>query len=291
MFSGSLVALITPMDSRGELDESALRALVQLHIDNHTQGLVPVGTTGESSTLSLNEHYKVVEVVIDEAGGKIPVIAGCGSNSTTTAIELHEHANQAGADAALHVTGYYNRPNQEGIYRHFEAISNTNALPIIVYNIPPRAVVEISVETLARLARLPSVVGVKDSTQDLARPSLERQRIDKPFSYLSGEDMTTIAYNACGGAGCISVTANVVPSLCSAMQQACINNDFVAARRIQDSLMPLHTALFQEPNPAGIKYACSRLNLCTDVVRLPMVQLEPVARDRIDNALSALGLL
>lgn len=290
MFSGSLVALITPFDTQGNIDESAIRALVRWHVEKQTKALVPVGTTGESSTLSMDEHRRVVEIVVDEAAGTIPVVAGCGSNSTSTAIQLHEHAHQAGADGSLHVTGYYNRPSQEGVYRHFEAISKVNTLPIVVYNIPPRALVEISVETLARLAQLPSIVGVKDSTQNLARPSLERQFINKAFSYLSGEDMTTVAYNACGGMGCISVTANVAPAQCSAMQQACINNDFLEARRIQDSLMPLHAALFLEPSPAGIKYACSRLSLCTETVRLPMVPLEQTTRDQIDNALSGLGL-
>ncbi|MFK7855529.1 MAG: 4-hydroxy-tetrahydrodipicolinate synthase [Granulosicoccus sp.] len=291
MFAGSLVALITPMDSNGKLDEAALRSLVHWHLDNNTDGIVPVGTTGEASTLSMAEHCRVVELVVEEAQGRIPVLAGCGSNNTAAAIALHEHANRAGATAALHVTAYYNRPSQEGIYRHFEAISKSNDLPIIVYNIPARAIVDISVETMIRLAELPSVAGVKDATQNLTRPSLERLQIDKPFSYLSGEDMTAVAYNACGGMGCISVTANVAPALCAAMQQACADADFVTARQIQDRLMPLHSALFIEPSPAGIKYACSRLKLCEETPRLPILPLGRRTRLQIDNALSALELI
>lgn len=291
MFAGSLVALITPMDTNGKLDEAALRALVHWHIDNKTNAIVPVGTTGESSTLTMDEHRRVVELVVEEAQGRIPVLAGCGSNNTAAAISLHEYAYDAGATAALHVTAYYNRPSQEGIYRHFEAISQSNTLPIIVYNIPARALVDISVDTMTRLAELPSVAGVKDSTQNLTRPSLERLRIDKPFSYLSGEDMSAVAYNACGGMGCISVTANVAPALCAAMQRACANGDFVKARQIQDRLMPLHSALFIEPSPAGIKYACSQLKLCGETLRLPMLPLGRQTRLQIDNALSTLELI
>lgn len=291
MFAGSLVALITPMDSNGKLDEAALRALVHWHIDNNTDGIVPVGTTGEASTLTMAEHRRVVELVVEEAQGRIPVLAGCGSNNTAAAIALHEHAYGAGATAALHVTAYYNRPSQEGIYRHFEAVSHSNDLPIIVYNIPARAIVDISVDTMIRLAQLPNVAGVKDATQNLARPSLERLQIDKPFSFLSGEDMTAVAYNACGGMGCISVTANVAPALCATMQQACADADFVTARQIQDRLMPLHSALFIEPSPAGIKYACSRLKLCGETPRLPMLPLGRQSRLQIDNALGALELI
>ncbi len=291
MFAGSYVALITPMTTSGKLDEFALRRLVAWHIQNGTDGLVPAGTTGESPVLSGKEHRKVIRIVVEEARGKIPVIAGCGSNSTAEALAFHDYAHKIGADGALHVTGYYNRPSQEGIFRHFEVLSHGNALPIIVYNIPARAVVDISPDTMARLAALPTVVGVKDATTDLARPAMERQRIQKDFSHLSGEDGTAVAYNAAGGNGCISVTANIAPTLCASMQKACADNDFLSARKIQDRLMPLHEALFVEPSPAGIKYACSRLGLCSEVLRLPMVGLQDSTRLKIDNALQGLSLV
>ncbi|ASJ74060.1 4-hydroxy-tetrahydrodipicolinate synthase [Granulosicoccus antarcticus] len=291
MFAGSYVALITPMNANGELDELALRKLVAWHIQNGTDGLVPVGTTGESPVLSAKEHRKIVRLVVKEAAGRIPVVAGCGSNNTSEALKFHDYAHKVGADGALHVTGYYNRPSQEGLFRHFEVLSKSNELPIIVYNIPARAIVDISADTMARLATLPTVVGVKDATTDLARPAVERQLITKPFSWLSGEDGTAVAYNAAGGNGCISVTANVAPALCASMHKACADNDFHTARDIQNSLMPLHQSLFLEPSPAGIKYACSRLGLCTDTVRLPIVTLQDSTKEKIDLALQSLNLL
>lgn len=291
MFEGSYVAMITPMTASGLVDEDALQNLVQWHIDQGAHGLVPVGTTGESPVLTKEEHFKIVALVVEAADGRIPVIAGCGSNNTAEALNFHSHAHAVGADAALHVTGYYNRPSQEGIYRHFESLSNTNDLPIVVYNIPPRAIVDISIDTMQRLSELPSVIGVKDATQDLARPCQEQLCIKEPFTYFSGEDATAVAYNAAGGNGCISVTANVVPSLCAKMQKACLSGDFRVAMDIQRQLMPLHLALFQEPSPAGIKYACSCIGLCTDTVRLPMMRLQQSTMDSIKTALNELTTL
>lgn len=285
MFSGSLVALITPMTSSGSVDFDALKKLVHWHIDSGTHGLVPVGTTGEASTLTKDEHQRVLKVVVDEVGGRIPVIAGCGSNNTMEAIRLHEYAHSIGASGALHVTAYYNKPSQEGIFRHFQALDKTNDLPIVVYNIPARAVVDISASTMARISELDSVVGVKDATNDLARPYLERMAMSGPFCQLSGEDGTALAYNVSGGVGCISVTANVVPALCAAMQNASMSKNFVTAMGIQEVLSPLHEALFLEPSPAGVKYACSTLKLCEDYVRLPIIGISKDTQLKIDAAM------
>ncbi len=290
MFEGSNVALITPMTVNGEVDSEALARLVGWHIDAGSDGLVPAGTTGESPVLTADEQRRVVETVVREARGRVPVIAGCGSNNTAQALAFHRHAFEVGADAALHVTGYYNRPSQEGLYRHFETLAGENALPIIVYNIPARAVVDIEVETMVRLSRLPSIAGVKDATRDLNRPVLERLGIDKPFAWLSGEDGTAVAYNAAGGVGCISTSANVAAGQCAAIQRACGANDFATAAKIQQRLMPLHQALFMEPSPAGVKYACARLGLCGETVRLPMVPLQRETKYRIDEAMDALEL-
>lgn len=290
MFEGSFVALITPMSGNGALDEAALRHLVDWHIDEGTSGLVPVGTTGESPVLSQEEHLRVIEIVVKQAAGRIQVVAGCGSNNTAEALRFHDYAFRTGADGALHVTGYYNRPSQEGIYQHFAALSRSNELPIIVYNIPPRSVVDITVDTMARISKLPTVVGVKDATQDLARPGLESLHIPEPFDFLSGEDATAVAYNAAGGRGCISVTANVVPRYCAEMQRACLLGDFPTAMVMQRKLMPLHVALFTEPSPAGVKYACSRIGLCYEHVRLPIVSVSETTQQSIDSALSTLGV-
>ena len=290
MFEGSYVALITPMTPDRSIDEPALRKLVQWHIASGTHGLVPVGTTGESPVLSAAEHLRVMALVVEEAAGKIPIIAGCGSNNTDEAITFHRHAHALGADAALHVTGYYNRPSQEGIYQHFKALSTENSLPIIVYNVPSRTIVDISVETMGRLATLTTIVGVKDATGDLTRPTLERRLIPKAFSYLSGNDGTAVAYNVSGGRGCISVTANVAPAQCAAVQNACLEGDFLLARDLQDQLVQLHEALFIEPSPAGIKYACSRLGLCDSTVRLPMVEIAESTKRLIDKQLDALNI-
>lgn len=290
MFEGSNVALITPMAADGSIDEQSLVRLVHWHIDNGSDGLVAVGTTGESPVLNALEHRRVIELIIREARGRVPVVAGCGSNNTAEAVRLHAQAFELGADAALHVTGYYNRPCQRGIVKHFECVAAENSLPIIVYNIPARAVVDIAAETMVELAMLPTVAGVKDATADLARPSLERLGIDRPFAWLSGEDATAVAYNAAGGTGCISTTANVAPTYCARIQRACRDNDFQTAIALQQQLMPLHRALFAEPSPAGAKYACSKLGLCGDTARLPMVSLRQSTKNAIDSAMDMLDL-
>jgi len=290
MIKGSLAALITPFRNN-EVDEDALRKMVHWHVEQGTDGLVPVGTTGESATLRVEGHRRVSEIVIEETAGRIPVVAGAGSNDTRSAIYNNDHAQEVGADAALHVAGYYNRPSQEGLFRHFEAVHEASNIPIIVYNIPARAVVDILPETMARIAALPRIAGVKDATGDLNRPILERLLINKDFSYLSGEDGTAVAYNAAGGNGCISVTANIAPSLCSQMQKACADGDFREAAEIQQRLMPLHMALFAEPSPAGVKYAASLLGLCEESCRLPIVPLSQDTKSAIQNAMSRLDLI
>jgi 4-hydroxy-tetrahydrodipicolinate synthase len=237
--------------------------------------------------LSHEEHGRVVEICVEEASGRIPVIAGAGSNSTNEAIALTRHARAVGADAVLSVAPYYNKPSQEGLYRHFAAIAEAVDIPIVVYNIPGRSVVEISVETMERLSRVANIVGVKDATANLARPSRERHACEKSFRLLSGEDATALGYMAHGGHGCISVTANVAPRLCSAFQEACLRGDFGAALAMQDQLMPLHDALFCEPSPAPVKYAVSLLGLCSDVVRLPIVEASDTARARVRKAMEA----
>ncbi len=290
MISGSLVALVTPFQNDA-IDENALQNMVHWHIDEGTNGIVPVGTTGESATLTEAEHCRVIELVVKTADGRIPVVAGAGSNNTREAIFYHEHAQKLGADAALHVAGYYNRPSQEGLFRHFEALSEISTIPIIVYNIPPRATVDIQPDTMARIAALPNIAGVKDATADLTRPNIERMLIKGEFSYLSGEDGSAVAYNAAGGNGCISVTANIAPALCAQMQAACRDGDFKTAMAIQDRLMPLHLALFAEPNPAGPKYAASLLGLCDEFCRLPMVPLTSDTKSAIHDAMTRLELI
>ena len=260
MITGSLVALVTPFRN-DELDEDAVRSMVQWHLEQGTNGLVPVGTTGESATLTEKEHCRVIELVVKEAAGRIPIVAGAGSNNTREAIFYNDAAQDLGADATLHVAGYYNRPSQEGLFRHFEAVHAASRIPVIVYNIPPRAIVDILPETMARIAALPRVVGVKDATGDLTRPIREKLLIEGDFSFLSGEDGTAVSYNVAGGNGCISVTANVAPALCSEMQTACESSDYTTAAQIQERLMPLHMALFTEPSPAGVKYAMTNLEL------------------------------
>lgn len=290
LFSGSLVALVTPFRN-GKLDEDALRQLTHWHIEQGTHGLVPVGTTGESPALSSVEHKRIIEIVASEAAGRVPVLAGAGSNNPVEAIEYSVHAEEVGADGLLHVAGYYNRPQQPGLYAHFKMVHDACNLPIIVYNIPPRAIVDIQVGTMARLAQLPRIVGVKDATCDLSRPLQERMLIKSGFTWLSGEDATAVAYNASGGSGCISVTANVAPALCAQMQNACMAGDFVKALALQDQLMPLHLALFGEPSPAGAKYAVSRLGHCTEDCRVPVMPLSQQTKEKIDAAMDGLGLL
>jgi len=290
MIKGSLAALITPFaDDR--IDEKALCRMVKWHIEQGTDGLVPVGTTGESPTLSREEHERVVNIVVDAADGKLPVVAGAGSNNPREAIRYSNHAAESGADAVLHMAGYYNRPNQEGLYRHFEVVHNETDLPIIVYNIPPRAVVDILPETLARMAALPRVVGIKDATGDLNRPLVERMQIHKKFSWLSGEDGTAVAYNAAGGNGCISVTANIAPAHCAEMQAACAEGDYRRAMEIQEKLMPLHVSLFNEPSPAGAKFAASLLGHCAQDCRLPITTLGDETKAAIREAMTRLALI
>jgi 4-hydroxy-tetrahydrodipicolinate synthase len=290
MFKGSIVALITPFRD-GAFDESAYRALVEWHIAEGTDAIVPCGTTGESPTLAHVEHKRVVETCIDAAAGRVPVIAGTGSNSTAEAIDLTRHAKQAGAAAALVVTPYYNKPTQDGLYRHFAAIVEAVDLPVIIYNIPPRCVIDMSVETMAKLAALPNIIGVKDATADLTRPIRTRLAIGPDFCQLSGEDGTALPFLAAGGHGCISVTANVAPRECAAMQQAWREGNVALAMALQDKLMPLHTSLFCESNPGPVKYAASLLGKCAPETRLPLAPLTEASKETVRRAMVAAGLL
>ena len=287
---GSIPALITPMRG-GKVDEAAFRKLVNWQIAEGSHGLVPCGTTGESPTLSHEEHMRVIEICVEEANGRVPVIAGAGSNATAEAISLTKFAKKVGADAVLSVTGYYNKPSQEGLYRHYAAIAEAVDMPILLYNIPGRAIVEISVETMGRLRKIANVIGVKDATANLMRPTRERAACGKDWRLISGEDGTALGYMAHGGHGCISVTANVAPKLCAEFQNACIQGAFDRALQIQDKLMPLHDAMFCEPSPAPVKYAASVLGLCTDEVRLPLVPATDNARKIVDAALKSAGIL
>ncbi len=286
MFSGSIVALVTPFRN-GQIDERALRDLVDWHVEAGTHGIVPVGTTGESPTLDHAEHEHVVQVVVEQAKGRIPVIAGAGSNSTAEAIRFVRHAKAVGADATLVVTPYYNKPTQEGLYRHFEAVAEAADLPLIIYNIPPRSVVDMTPETMARLAKLANVIGVKDATQDLMRPLVQAASCGAEFCQLSGEDGTALAFNAQGGVGCISVVANVAPKLCAQMQSAWREGRIGEAQALNRRLLPLHAACFCEASPAPTKYALSRLGRCTEEVRLPLVALSEAGRRTMDEALAA----
>ncbi len=287
---GSITALITPFKN-GEVDEKAFKRLVDWQIAEGTQGLVPVGTTGESPTLSHKEHMQVVEICVETARGRVPVIAGAGSNSTREAIELTRHAKGVGADAALSVAPYYNKPTQEGLYRHFAAIADAVDLPIVLYNIPGRSIVEISVETMARLAVIANIVGVKDATGNLARASRDRAVLPEDFVRLSGDDATALGFMAHGGRGCISVTSNVAPRACAEFQNACHTGDYAKALKIQDRLMALHDALFCEASPAPTKYAASLLGLCEAEVRLPIVALSAGGRETVRAAMEAAQLL
>ncbi|TVR83224.1 MAG: 4-hydroxy-tetrahydrodipicolinate synthase [Rhodospirillales bacterium] len=290
MFKGSIVALITPFRD-GAFDEEAYRALVHWQVAEGTDGIVPCGTTGESPTLSHAEHKRVVDVCIDAVAGRVPVIAGSGSNATDEAIDLTRHAKAAGAAAALVVTPYYNKPTQEGLYRHFKAIAGAVDIPIIVYNIPGRCVVDMSVETMARLAKIPNIVGVKDATQDLARPIRTRLAIGEAFCQLSGEDGTALPFLAAGGHGCISVTANVAPALCAQVQRAWRDGDYGTAMSLHDRLMPLHVALFCETSPGPVKYAASLLGKCEAEVRLPLTEIGDDSRNRVRQAMKHVGIL
>lgn len=290
MFRGSITALITPFKN-GKVDEACFQALVQRQLDEGTHGLVPVGTTGESPTLDHDEHKRVVELCIEVSAGKVPVIAGAGSNSTSEAVDLAIHADKAGADAVLVVTPYYNKPTQEGLYQHYKAVNEAVNIPIFIYNIPGRSVIDMTPQTMARLFELPNIIGVKDATADIARASLQRQIVGKDFIQLSGEDATALGFMAHGGQGCISVTSNVAPALCAEFQNACLAGDYAAALTLQDNLMHLHTALFCESNPVPTKYALSRLGFGSDEVRLPLVPLTAEGRKKIDTALENAGLL
>tara|TARA_A100001011_G_scaffold385256_1_gene458964 strand:+ start:12 stop:896 length:885 start_codon:yes stop_codon:yes gene_type:complete len=294
MFKGSIVALITPFKNN-ILDEDKYIALIHHQITNGTKGVVPAGTTGESPTLSHDEHKKVIELAVKECKGKIPVIAGTGSNSTEEAIELSKHAEKSGADALLIVTPYYNKPTQEGLYQHYKLINNNVGIPIIIYNIPPRSVVDMSVDTMARLFELKNISGVKDATADLDRVDLQLKKLGKNFIQLSGEDGTALEFNLRGGTGCISVTANVAPKLCSEFQDASLNknnsNLLSKAKEINDKLMPLHKSLFIESNPSPVKYAGSLLNLCSEEVRLPLVKITEETKEEVKKALKFANLL
>jgi 4-hydroxy-tetrahydrodipicolinate synthase len=287
---GSLTALITPMKG-GRVDEDAFRRLVQWQIAEGTHGLIAVGTTGESPTLSHDEHMRVVEICVDTAARRVPVIAGAGSNSTLEAIALTRHAKQAGADAVLSVAPYYNKPTQEGIYRHFMAIADAVEIPIVLYDVPGRTIVEIGVETLARLAKHPNIVGIKDATGNLARSSRNRISVPKEFIRLSGDDGTALGFMAHGGRGCISVTSNVAPRASAEFQQACLAGDFPRALGIQDRLITLHEALFCEASPAPTKFAASLLGLCEEEVRSPIIPLSAQGRETVRQAMVTAGLL
>ena len=289
MFRGAITALITPFKN-GALDEAALQSLVDWQITEGVDGLVPVGTTGESPTLSHSEHERVVEVVVEAAAKRVPIIAGAGSNSTAEAIAFTQHAEKAGADAVLHVTPYYNKPTQEGLFAHFEAINNATGLPIILYNIPGRSIVDMSVETMGRLAQLANIVGVKDATSELTRVAAQEAACGEDFIQLSGEDATAVEFNRQGGHGCISVCSNVTPALCAAMQEAALTGDFDTAEQILSRLMPLMDALFCETSPQPVKYAMARLGHGTEDVRLPLLPASAEARAKVDAAMDALGL-
>jgi 4-hydroxy-tetrahydrodipicolinate synthase len=289
-FRGSFTALVTPFKN-GSLDEKSFRDIVEWQISEGTNGLVPVGTTGESPTLSHDEHKKVVEWCIDQVDGRVPVIAGSGSNSTAEAIELSRHAEEAGADAVLIVTPYYNKPTQEGLYQHYRAINDAIRIPIIIYNIPGRSIVDMSVETMARLFELKNIAGVKDATANMTRVSQQRAAMGPDFNQLSGEDITALGFMAHGGHGCISVTSNVAPRLCSEFQAACLKGDFKAALKLQDKLALLHTNLFVETSPAPIKYAMSLIGKCANTVRLPIVPASEKAQAAVRQAMVHAGLI
>src|SRR5438445_5458857 len=287
-FRGSFTALVTPFGNGG-LDEQSFRSLVDWQIAEGTHGLVPVGTTGESPTLSHDEHRRVVQWCVEQADGRVPVVAGAGSNSTREAVELSQHAEEVGADAVLIVAPYYNKPTQEGLYQHFKAINDAIGIPIIIYNIPARSVIDMSVDTMKRLFELKNIAGVKDATASMVRVSQQRQEMGSGFNQLSGEDATALGFMAHGGHGCISVTANVAPRLCAEFQDACLKGEYAAALKLQDKLMPLHTALFIETNPAPAKYALSVLGKCAETVRLPMVPVSDKTRSSVRGARTHAG--
>ena len=294
MFKGSIVALVTPFKD-SNLDEEAFISIIHYHLKNGTNGLVPGGTTGESPTITHDEHKKIIVISVKESNGKIPVIAGTGSNSTDEAISLTKFAEKAGADAALVVTPYYNKPTQEGLYHHYKAINDNCGIPIIIYNIPPRSVVDMSVDTMARLFELKNIIGVKDATANLDRVTQQKNKMGDEFVQLSGEDGTALEFNLRGGNGCISVTANIAPKLCSEFQEASLaknNNNLISkAKQINEKLLPLHNSLFIESNPSGVKYGASLLGLCSEEVRLPLVKTTAPTKKIVKSAMSRVGLL
>ena len=294
MFKGSIVALITPFKD-SNLDEESFVSIIHYHLKNGTNGLVPGGTTGESPTISHDEHRKIIEICVKESNGKIPIIPGTGSNSTDEAISLTKFAEKAGADAALVVTPYYNKPTQEGLYHHYKAINDNCGIPIIIYNIPPRSVVDMSVDTMARLFELKNIIGVKDATANLDKVTQQKNKMGDKFVQLSGEDGTALEFNLRGGNGCISVTANIAPKLCSEFQEASLaknNNNLISkAKQINEKLLPLHNSLFIESNPSGVKYGASLLGLCSEEVRLPLVKTTAPTKKIVKSAMSRAGLL
>ncbi len=291
MFKGSIVAIVTPFKN-GKIDETSLRNLVNWHIDEGTHGIVPVGTTGESPTLDHNEHREVVEIVIDQVNNRVPVIAGAGSNSTSEAISLLMHAESVGADAALIVTPYYNKPTQEGLYEHFKAIDKASmGIPIMIYNIPPRSVVDMSVEIMGKLSNLENIIGVKDATSDLSRVEKQKNQCKDGFLQFSGEDITAFEFMKNGGNGCISVTANVLPKLCSDFQNLCLEGNYDEALKIHKKLEPMHNALFIETSPSPVKYVLSKMGLIEDELRLPLVSIRQETKEILDKIISDLDLI
>ena len=291
MFKGSIVAIVTPFKN-GKIDETSLRNLVNWHIDEGTHGIVPVGTTGESPTLDHSEHREVVEIVIDQVNNRVPVIAGAGSNSTSEAISLLMHAESVGADAALIVTPYYNKPTQEGLYEHFKAINRASmGIPIIIYNIPPRSIVDMSVEVMGKLSNLENIIGVKDATSDLSRVEKQKNQCKDGFLQFSGEDITAFEFMKNGGNGCISVTANVLPKLCSDFQNLCLEGNYDEALKIHKKLEPMHNALFIETSPSPVKYVLSKMGLIEDELRLPLVSIRQETKEILDKIISDLDLI
>ena len=291
MFKGSIVAIVTPFKN-GKIDETSLRNLVNWHIDEGTHGIVPVGTTGESPTLDHSEHREVVEIVIDQVNNRVPVIAGAGSNSTSEAISLLMHAESVGADAALIVTPYYNKPTQEGLYEHFKAINRASmGIPIIIYNIPPRSIVDMSIEVMGKLSNLENIIGVKDATSDLSRVEKQKKQCKDGFLQFSGEDITAFEFMKNGGNGCISVSANVLPKLCSDFQNLCIEGNYDEALKIHKKLEPMHNALFIETSPSPVKYVLSKMGRIEDELRLPLVSIIQETKEILDKVISDLDLI
>jgi 4-hydroxy-tetrahydrodipicolinate synthase len=291
MLRGSITALITPM-LNGNVDEKAFASFVDWQISEGTHGLVPVGTTGESPTVSHEEHRRVVEICVEVANKRVPVIAGAGSNSTAEAVSLARFAEGTGADAVLSVVPYYNKPNQEGLFQHFSAVAKAIGIPVILYSVPGRTIVDLTVDTIARLHEAhPNIIGVKDATGNLERASMQRNKLGKDFILLSGDDSTALGFNAHGGHGCISVTSNIAPRLCAQMQELSLAGDFRGALLVQDKLVHLHKNLFMEPNPTAVKYAASRLNRCANELRLPLVPIAKATEEAVDFAMRHAGLI